>query len=161
MIAIRKIVGGWLNASGLNGMSVNVCDTNVNWLTNTNDSNNAMKVTIKVSPRNCTTRLFRVLPNVFLIPTSFALRMAWALARFVKLIQAMTRIKTPIILNVLITSGEIVRLLKLSLIKWMSCSGIALNALYFSACSFPNLLSIKLLNLGLSAAGSAPSFSST
>ena len=45
------------------------------------------------SPRNCLIRFVRAAPNTLRMPTSFARFVAIAVVRFMKLIQAMNRIK--------------------------------------------------------------------
>lgn len=84
------------------GMSMSACAKVANHVTTMIDNIKAARVTISVSPRNWMMRIFLELPRLFRIPTSFARRTACAVARFVKLMLAMTRITNPITIRMFI-----------------------------------------------------------
>ncbi|MNT97101.1 hypothetical protein D3C72_2393430 [compost metagenome] len=53
----------------------------------------------KDSVRNCATNSFLFAPTTFLTPTSFALFSLWAVLKFMKLMQAIIRIKQAMAIN--------------------------------------------------------------
>ncbi len=69
-----------------------------------------MKERINDSVRNCVTSILRVEPATFLIPTSFALRDACAVERFMKLIAAINTIRMAMLPKIIRYFGSLASL---------------------------------------------------